>query len=96
MNDMLRDFLHEFAIVCVDDVCVYNHTLAEDQKHMRLVLQRFKEEGLKLRLKKYFFGLHELEYLDFIVSGSKISVLTHKVKVFKDWPIPTKLREARC
>jgi hypothetical protein len=29
-------------------------------EHLRLVLQLFKEEGLKLRL-KCFFGLHEME-----------------------------------
>jgi hypothetical protein len=36
-------------------------------EHLRLVLQRFKEEGLKLRLKKCFFGLHEMECLGYIV-----------------------------
>jgi hypothetical protein len=32
-------------------------------EHLRPVLQRFKEEGLQLRLKKCFFGLREMEYL---------------------------------
>jgi hypothetical protein len=32
-------------------------------EHLRIVLQRFKGEGLKLRLKKCFFGLQEMEYL---------------------------------
>jgi hypothetical protein len=47
MNDILRDFLQRFVKVYVDDVCVYNRTLEE---HLRFVLQRFKEEGLKLRV----------------------------------------------
>jgi hypothetical protein len=34
---------------------------------MRLVFQRFKEEGLKWRLKKCFFGLHQLKYLGYTV-----------------------------
>jgi hypothetical protein len=38
-------------------------------EHIRVVLQRFKEEVLKLRLKKYFFGMQEMEYLGYIVSA---------------------------
>jgi hypothetical protein len=47
MNNILRDFLQKFVIVYLDDVCIYNRTPEEHMEHMRLVLQRFKEEGLK-------------------------------------------------
>jgi hypothetical protein len=60
MNDILRDFLHKIVIVYLDDVCIYSRTMEEHLEHLRLVLQRFKE-GLKLRLKKCFFGLQEME-----------------------------------
>jgi hypothetical protein len=43
---------------------------------MRFVFQRFEEEGLKLRHKNCFFGLQEMEYLDYIVSARKILVPT--------------------
>jgi hypothetical protein len=58
MNDILRDFLHKFVTVYLKDVCVLSRTMEEHMEHLRLVLvlQRFKEEGLKLRLKKCFFG----------------------------------------
>jgi hypothetical protein len=29
MNDILRDFLHKFVTVYLDDICVYNRTLDE-------------------------------------------------------------------
>jgi hypothetical protein len=57
MNDILRDFLHKFVTVYLDDVSIYCRTLEEHMEHLRLVMQRFKEEGFKLRLKKCFFGL---------------------------------------
>jgi hypothetical protein len=69
MNDILQDFLHKFVNVYLDVVCIYNRTLEEHMEHLRLVLHRFKEQVLKLRLKKCFFGLQEMEYLGYIVSG---------------------------
>jgi hypothetical protein len=80
INDILREFIHKFVTVYLDDVCKYSCTLHEPLEHMRIVLQRFTEEGLKLRLKKCFFGLQEMEYLGYTMSASKISVSTKKVE----------------
>jgi hypothetical protein len=63
MNDILRDFFHKFVIVYLDDAYIYSRTHDEHVEHLRLVLQRFKEEGLELRLKKCFFGLQEMNIL---------------------------------
>jgi hypothetical protein len=84
MNDILRDFLHKFVTVYIDDVCIYCRTLQEHMAHLRLVHQRFKEEGLKLRLKKCFFGLQEMEYLGYTMSTGRISVSTNKVEAVAD------------
>jgi hypothetical protein len=56
MNDILSDFLHKFILrkfvtVYLHNVSVYIRTLDKHLDHLRLVLQRFKEDGLKLRLK---------------------------------------------
>jgi hypothetical protein len=57
----------KFVAVYLDDVCIYNRRLDEHLELMRLVIQRFKEEGLKLRLKKCFFGLHDMDCLGYTV-----------------------------
>jgi hypothetical protein len=95
MNDILRDFLHKFVTVYLDDVCIYSRTLEEHLEHQRFVLQRFKEESLKLRLKKCFFGLQEMEHLGYTVYACKISVSTTKVEAVADWPVPTTQKEVR-
>jgi hypothetical protein len=71
MNDTMRDFLHKFVTVYLDDACACIRTLDEHMEHMRLVLHRFKEENLKSRLKKCFFGLHKMEYLGYTMSNDK-------------------------
>jgi hypothetical protein len=95
MNNILCDFLHTFVSVYLDDVCIYSRTLDEHMQDMHLVIQRLKEEGLKLRLKKCFFGLHDMEYLGSIVSVGKISVSTKKVEAVADWLVPITQKEVR-
>jgi hypothetical protein len=95
INDILRDFLHKFVKVCLYDVCVFNRTGEGHLEHLRLVLQRFKEGGLKSRLKKCFFGLQEMEYMGYIVSAGKISDSTKKVDTVANWPMPTTHKEVR-
>jgi hypothetical protein len=93
MKDILRDFLHKFVTVYLDDVCIYSRTLEEHMEHMRLVLQRCKEEGLKVHLKKCFCGLQKMECLGYIVSASKVSVSTKKVEAVAYWPVFTTHKE---
>jgi hypothetical protein len=95
MNDILRNSLHKFVTVDLDDVCIYNRTMEEHLKHLRLVLQRFKEEGLKFRLKECFFGLQEMEYHGYNVSACKVSVSAKKVEAVADLPMPTTQKEVR-
>jgi hypothetical protein len=85
MNDILRDIVHNFVNVHLDDLCVFIRTVEEHLEHLHLVLQRFKEEGLKLRLKKCFFGLQEMEYLGYTI----YSVLTQIIEADADLPMPT-------
>jgi hypothetical protein len=84
-NDVIRDFLHKFVTIYLDDVYVYNRTVGEHLEHLRRVLWRFKEEGLKLRLKKCFFDLYEMECLGYTMSGVK----TKKFKAVEVSPVTT-------
>jgi hypothetical protein len=95
MKDILRGFLHKFVTVYTIDVCVYNHTFKEHFEHLRLVLQRFKEEGFKWHLKKCLFGLQGMKYLGYTLSDGTISVSTKRVDAVANTPVPTTQKEAR-
>jgi hypothetical protein len=96
MNDFLRDFyISSLLSTSTTLVSIYSRTVEEHLEHLRLVLQRFEEEGLKLRLKKCFFGLSEMEYLGYKMPIGKISVSTKKVEAVADWPLPTTQKEVR-
>jgi hypothetical protein len=95
MNDILCDFLHKFVIVYLDDVRVFNRMLDKHMERMRLVLQCFKEEDLKSRLKKCFFRQQEMEYLGYTVLARKVSVSTRKLEAVADKRVPTTQKEVR-
>jgi recombinational DNA repair protein (RecF pathway) len=69
--------------------------LEEHQEYLCVVLQRLKEEGLKLRLNKCFFGLQQMEHLGYTLSTGKILVSTKKVEAVADKPVPTTQKEVR-
>jgi hypothetical protein len=80
----------------LNDAIIYSRALEEHMEHLRLVLQRLKEEGLKLRLKKCFVDCKKIStLLGYIVSGGKLSISTKKVEAVKEWPIPRKQRKVR-
>jgi hypothetical protein len=95
-DDILREFLRKFVtIYYLDDVYVFSRTLEKHLDHMRLVLQCFKDESLRLRLKKCFFGLQEMEYLGYTVCDRRIFVSTKKEKAVANSPMPTTQNEVR-
>jgi hypothetical protein len=95
MNITQRDVLHKVVTFYLNDVCVYMRMVDEHLEYLRLVLQRFKEEGLKLRLEKCFFGFQELDYLGYNVSAGRISVSTKRVEPVAEWHVPTTQKKVR-
>ena len=39
----------------VDDLLIYSEMAEEHLKHLKMVFQKFRESGLKLKLSKYAF-----------------------------------------
>jgi hypothetical protein len=95
MSDILREISYKFVTVYFDHICVYSRILEERLEHLRLLLQRFKEKGLRLRLKNCFFGLQQMEYLGYIVSAGKTSVSNKKGGAVANLAIPTTQKEVR-
>ena len=51
MENNIEDFRDEFASPYLDDTIVYSKTAPEHIEHIRKVLQKFREKGLKLNIK---------------------------------------------
>ena len=95
MNDVLRDFLDDFAIVYLDDILIFSATLDEHKRHVRSVLERLRAYGLFAKPEKCFFHQDEVEYLGFLVSYQGVKMDPKKVSAILDWPEPASVHDVQ-
>ncbi|XP_070003510.1 uncharacterized protein [Nicotiana sylvestris] len=55
MNSVFRLYLDSSVIVFIDDILVYSRSQEENAKHLRVVLQRLREEKLYAKFSKWEF-----------------------------------------
>ena len=68
MESCLGDFRDEFCTPYHDDVIIYSKSFDEYAEHVRKVLKRLKEDGIKLKVEKCDLFKREVVYLGRIVS----------------------------
>ena len=55
MNKVFQPYLNQFVIVFIDDILVYSLNEDEDAKHLKIVLQKLREERLYAKYSKCKF-----------------------------------------
>ncbi len=93
MHEVLREFLHRFVIVYIDDVLIYSRSQAEHRQHVAEVLQRLREHQLYLKAEKCTFHLSSVQFLGYNIDRSGIQMDEGKVEAVKSWPTPTTVKE---
>src|SRR5271156_4250322 len=92
MNDVLFDYLDDFCTVYLDDIIIYSENTLEHEEHVKKVLQRLRDAGLQVDLKKCEWNVTRTKYLGFIVTTKGIEVDQEKISVIRDWKPPTTVR----
>ena len=67
----------------------------EHLEHLRIVFELLRKNSLILRLHKCTFGQTETDYLGLIVGNGTVRPDPEKIKVVKDWPLPTTPKEIK-
>ncbi|WMV33463.1 hypothetical protein MTR67_026848 [Solanum verrucosum] len=88
MNRVFKPYLDSFVVVFIDDILIYSHSEEEHMGHLRVVLQRLREEKLYAKYEKCEFWLKEVAFLGYVVSGDGIKVDPKKTDVIRNWPRP--------
>ena len=85
----------DFVSVYLDDILVFSRSLQDHLTHLRVVIRKLVEAGLKLKPSKCHFARRELEYLGHVVGRGGLRTNPRLVEAVKKFPTPSNLREVR-
>jgi hypothetical protein len=88
MNKVFMEYLDNFVVVFIDDILIFSMSEEEHDEHLRLVLQKLRENQLYAKLSKCEFWLKEVSFLGHIISEGGISVHPSKVESVLSWNTP--------
>ena len=83
------------ADVYIDDVLVFSQTADDHVEHLRVVLDRLRRAGLKLKPKKCHFVRQSIEYLGHVITPEGLLPNPHQAEAVKNFPVPTSVTGVR-
>jgi hypothetical protein len=89
MNKVFMEYLDRFVVVFIDDILIYSKSDSDHEEHLRLVLQKLRDNQLYAKYSKCEFWIDEVPFLGHIISNGGISVDPAKVKEIVEWSIPS-------
>ena len=72
----------------IDDMLITGHTRAEHIENLRMVLNRLREYGLKLKQSKCEFFAKDLEFLGHRISPEGVKPTAERIASITDAPAP--------
>jgi hypothetical protein len=81
--------------VFIDDILIFSKNEEEHDKHLRLVLQKLRENQLYTKLSKCEFWWKEVSFLGHIISEGGLYVDPSKVKDVLSWNTPQNISHIR-
>ena len=87
MHAVLAGLIWISVIVYLDDINVMGH-IQETMENLEVVLDRFRQAGLKLKPRKCGLFRQEVKFLGRVVNPQGVQVTTDHVKAVTDWTIP--------
>jgi hypothetical protein len=95
MNDIFRD-CRKFVLVYLDDILIYSRSAEEHEEHLRIVLQRLRDNKFYAKRAKCHFNQREIAFLGHIVGADGIKVDHKKVETVQSWPVPKDVHQLRA
>ncbi len=81
INRALVGLINIYYIIYLDDIFIYSTNPADYQRHIREILERFKNFKLYLKLFKYKFSVDRVKFFDFIITTRDIDIKESRVEV---------------
>ena len=85
----------DFVSVYIDDILVFSSNMEKHLEHLRIVIEKLAEVGLKLKPSKCRFAQKELEYLGHVVSRDGLKTSPRLVEAVQCFPVPRSVKSVR-
>lgn len=95
MGRCLGDLCGEGVIIYLDDVMIYSSSIQDMIDKMKIVFQRIREFGLKLRSEKCQFFKERATFLGHTVSANGVETDSTKIKAVEEFPVPRTKKQLR-
>ncbi|GJW60857.1 putative reverse transcriptase domain-containing protein [Tanacetum coccineum] len=89
MNRVCKPYLDKFVIVFSGDILVYSKDEEEHEKHLKIILELLKKEGLYAKFSKCDFWLDSIQFLGYVIDKKGVHVDPAKIEAIKNWAAPT-------
>lgn len=88
VNYVLRDFLHKFVFIHLDDILIFSKTLDQHKIHVRQVLQRVMENQLYVKDEKCELQVPSITFFGYILEDWQIRADSAKIQAIKECKTP--------
>jgi DNA polymerase III gamma/tau subunit len=95
MNDILMNYLNEFVIAYLNDIIAYSNSKKEHIKHVRKILQRFREANIQTNVNKCEFHTIQTKFLEMIIDRDDIKINLEKIKTIVEWDTSIHLKNVQ-
>ncbi|KAK3549898.1 hypothetical protein QTP86_015514 [Hemibagrus guttatus] len=91
IHEVLREFLHRFVLVYIDNILIYSRNLAKHR--VAEVLERLRKFQLFLKAENCSFHQPSVQFLGYKINSSGIQMDEGKITAIRNWPAPTTVKE---
>jgi ribonuclease HI len=95
MNKVFMEELDRFVVVFIDDILIHSETTDEHEEHLRIVLERLRQQKLYAKFSKYEFWMEKVAFLGHVLSAEGIAVDPSKVESVTKWEQPLNVIDVR-
>ncbi len=96
INDMLREYLDDFAITYLNDILIYSDDLEMHCSHVHKVLKKLCERVLYVKKSKSKFKAKKIKFLDYIIQSEQIKKNSKKMNAVRNWPSPKQVKKVQA
>jgi hypothetical protein len=93
MNKVFMEELDRFVVVFIDEILIYSKTTEEHEEHLRIVLERLRQQKLYAKFSKCEFWMEKVAFLGHVLSAERIDVDPSRVESVTKWEQPLNMTD---